>query len=290
MNIHTDTHTHTHTDTVVTGRSPAPEGRPVPPAAGSGQRARPARIPMHRIVRVELRKSFDTRAGIWLLASVGLLAVLTTGAVIAFSPAAEYSYSTFTTAIVFPMSVVLPIIAALTVTAEWSQRSGLTTFTVVPHRSRIMLGKAIGVLAVAIPATVVAFAVGAAGNLVASAISGEPAVWNQNVTVAPYLLLSTALTLLVGFACGTLIRNSAGAIVAFFVFSFIIPPILGLLAMSKDWFTDVRPWVDLDYQLTALQSGGFDAQEWQQLAVASTIWLAAPLAVGMWTLLRSELK
>ena len=33
--------------------------------------------------RVELRKSFDTRAGFWLLASIGIASLLTTGAVIA---------------------------------------------------------------------------------------------------------------------------------------------------------------------------------------------------------------
>jgi hypothetical protein len=32
-----------------------------------------------------------------------------------------------------PMSVILPIIAVLSVTAEWSQRSGLATFTLVPR-------------------------------------------------------------------------------------------------------------------------------------------------------------
>ncbi len=34
---------------------------------------RPARTPFHRLVRVELRKSYDTRAGFWLLAVIGLV-------------------------------------------------------------------------------------------------------------------------------------------------------------------------------------------------------------------------
>ena len=29
--------------------------------------------PFHRLVRVELRKSYDTRAGFWLLAAIGLI-------------------------------------------------------------------------------------------------------------------------------------------------------------------------------------------------------------------------
>jgi hypothetical protein len=40
--------------------------------------APPAPIPLSRIVAVELRKSFDTRAGFWMLASIGLAALLAT--------------------------------------------------------------------------------------------------------------------------------------------------------------------------------------------------------------------
>jgi ABC-2 type transport system permease protein len=251
---------------------------------------RTPRIPLRRIVAVELRKAFDTRAGRWLLASVALTSVLTSGAVIAWAPDDDFAYSTFTTTIAFPMSVILPIIAALAVTAEWTQRSGLTTFTVVPHRSRIMLGKATALIAVALPATVVAFVVGAGGNVVGSWISDTPTVWDQDLAAVPYLLLSLALSLAMGLACGTLIRNSAGAIVAFFVFSFVIPPLLGLLAMTQDWFRDVQPWVDLDHQLTALLRGSFDSEQWSQLAATSGLWLVLPVVVGMWTLVRSEVK
>jgi hypothetical protein len=252
--------------------------------------ATPRRIPLRRIVAVELRKSFDTRAGLWLLASVGLASVLTSGAVIAWAPDDDFSYRTFTTTIAFPMSVILPIIAALAVTAEWTQRSGLTTFTVVPHRGRIMLGKAIALVSVAVPATVAAFVVGAGGNALGSWISGNPTVWDQDRTAVPYLLLSLALSLAMGLVCGILIRNSAGAIVAFFVFTFVIPPLLGLLAMTQDWFHDVQPWVDLDFQLAALLQGSFDSEQWAQLAATSGLWLVLPLVVGMWTLVRSEVK
>jgi hypothetical protein len=78
----------------------------------------PRRIPLSRIVTVELRKSFDTRSGWWLLAGIGIAALLTTGAVIAWAPASEFSYSQFTLAIGVPMTIILPIIAVLSVTAE----------------------------------------------------------------------------------------------------------------------------------------------------------------------------
>ena len=127
---HDASHRHTATSPL---RSPPARRRP-----------HRARIPLTRIVAVELRKSFDTRAGFWLLASIGIAALLTTGAVIAWAPEEQLTYSQFTLAIGFPMSVILPIIAVLSVTAEWSQRSGLTTFTLVPHRGRVLLAKAIG--------------------------------------------------------------------------------------------------------------------------------------------------
>ena len=41
------------------------------------------------------------------------------------------------------MVIILPLIAILAVTSEWSQRTGLTTFTLVPHRGRIIAAKAI---------------------------------------------------------------------------------------------------------------------------------------------------
>src|SRR4051812_35070530 len=95
-------------------------------------------LPLTRLVSVELRKNFDTRAGRWLLASLGGAAVLPRGAITAGAPAAQLTYSQFTLAIGVPMTVILPIIAVLSVTSEWSQRSGLATFTLVPHRGRVL--------------------------------------------------------------------------------------------------------------------------------------------------------
>ncbi len=44
----------------------------------------------------------------------------------------------------------LPVIAILAVAGEWSQRSGLTTFALVPHRSRVITAKAVACLVVAV--------------------------------------------------------------------------------------------------------------------------------------------
>jgi ABC-2 type transport system permease protein len=250
----------------------------------------PEAIPLSRIVGVELRKSFDTRAGFWLLAGAGIASVLTTAVIIAFADASELTYGTFTLAIAFPMSVILPIIAVLSVTAEWSQRSGLSTFTLVPHRSRVMLAKAVAAAAVAPVATLLAFGVGAMGNLVGSVLAGTPRVWDQAVADVLQMTLANVLLVLVGFTLGVLIRSSSAAIVAYFLYGFVAPGLLTLLAMSQQWFRDLQPWVDPSYTQDALLQGAFSGEQWTQLAVTCGIWLVVPMAAGLLTLVRAEVK
>ena len=250
----------------------------------------PTRVPVRRLVAVELRKSFDTRSGFWLLVGTGLAAIATTILVIAFAPAGQLSYSTFTLAIGKPMSVLLPLIALLSVTAEWTQRSGLTTFTLVPHRGRVILAKGIAMLLVGVAAMVLAFPLGAIGNLAGSAVHGVDPVWDQGAADLAYYALATTLLMAVGFMLGVLIRASAGAIVTYFVFAFVTPTLLTFLAMGQEWFRTAQPWVDPNHSRDALFLGGFSAQQWAQLGVTSAVWLVAPLVIGVITLLRSEVK
>ncbi len=63
-----------------------------------------------------------------------------------------------------------------------------------------------------------------------------------------------------------LIRNSPGAIVAYFVYAFVLPTVATLLALFQDWFRDLRPWIDLQDNQDTLYAGGFSGQQWLQLA------------------------
>ena len=161
-------------------------------------------IPLSRITAVELRKMFDTRSGFWLIASIAISAVLATGGVILWAPDDQLTYSTFATAIRFPVVIILPLIAILAVTSEWSQRTGLTTFTLIPHRSRIITAKAISAILIAVAAMVLTFAVGALGNLLSAAVTGTALVWDVTVTQCLYYVLGMVLSLLIGFMLGVL--------------------------------------------------------------------------------------
>ena len=250
------------------------------------------RVPLSRITRIELRKMFDTRSGFWLMASIGITAVIATAAIILFAADDDLTYIAFGSAVGFPMAVILPMIAALAVTSEWSQRSGLTTFTLVPHRGRVILAKGLASTAVGLASIPLALAIGAVGNVVGTAIAGTDPVWDITVVDTLYLMLGNVLGLLIGFMLGVLIRNSAGAIVAYFVYSLVLPSLAELLAANQQWFVDIRGWVDVNYAQSFLFGfdGSLTGEQWAHVGVTHLIWLVLPLLVGLKLMLRSEIK
>jgi len=250
------------------------------------------RIPLLRLIQVELRKMFNTRSGFWLLASIVIATVLATLAVIVFAPDGELTYSTYIQAIRLPIAVILPIIAILSVTSEWSQRTGLTTFTLVPHRRRIIAAKAISSVTVGVLAVLLALAIGALGNLAGAAVTGTALVWDASPLECLYFVVGSILSLMIGFMLGVLIRASIGAIVAYFVYQFLLPSILGLLATSQNWFQDLQPWIDLQYAQSNLFlfEGGLTGEQWANIGVTGIIWLFIPLAIGLRYVVRSEVK
>lgn len=263
---------------------------PATPTTTAAPAAAPTRIPLRRLVAVELRKSFDTRSGFWLLIGTGLAAVAATLLVIAFAPADQLSYGMFTLAIGKPMSILLPLIALLSVTAEWTQRSGLTTFTLVPHRGRVLGAKFLAAIAVGVASMCVALVVGVLGTVVGSAIAGVDPVWNVSAAHFALIVLGSVLGMLFGFTLGLLIRNSAGAIVTYFVYTLVLPPLLGLLAANQKWFADLQPWVDYNYSQTSLFDGSLTSQQWQHLAVSGGLWFLLPMAIGLLVVRRAEVK
>jgi ABC-2 type transport system permease protein len=247
-------------------------------------------IPMTRVVTVELRKMFDTRSGFWLMTSIVIASVVASGAVVVFGGDGGQAYDSFAQAFGIPMTVILPIVAVLAVTSEWTQRSGLTTFTLVPHRGRVVAGKAIATAVVALTSMVLAFGIGALGTLLGSLVHGVDPVWDIPVSQALYITGGYSIGMAMGFMLGALLRNSAGAIVAYFVYSFVLPTLSGLLAGAQDWWHDLQPWLDFNFDQYRLYDGSLSAQQWAQTGVASLLWLVLPLAIGITMLMRSEVK
>lgn len=248
-------------------------------------------IPLSRLVRVELRKLVDTRAGFWLVASMGVIAAIVVVALlIANSNSPEkLTYSEFFGMMNIPTSIILPILAILLVTGEWSQRTALTTFTMEPRRERIVLAKLATVVLATVGAVLLALVVGAVGNVIAGLAYGDPAgAWTFTAANLVNSVVLQMFGLLLGFGFAALILNTPGAIVAYFA----LPTALGLVTNLVPWFHDnIGQWVDTTltnapFQSSEWASGG----EWTKLAVSAVIWIGVPLGFGVMRIMKSEVK
>ena len=254
------------------------------------QRGDHAAIPLGRVVRVELRKMFDTRTGFWLMASLVILGVVATIGTILLAPEDRLTHNTFAAAIGFPMTIVLPIIAILAITGEWSQRTGLTTFTLVPDRRRVLLAKTVSSVVVGIAAMLVALVVGVVGNVVGTAITGTDLVWDLSVAQFGTIVLGSLLCLLTGTMLGMVLRSSPAALVTYFVMTLVLPTLFGILAASQPDFADIQPWVDAELARSFLFEGPPQGEQWAQVAATAGLWLVLPALLGLRGVLRSEVK
>jgi ABC-2 type transport system permease protein len=256
----------------------------------TGRRTDTAQIPLTRTVRVELRKMFDTRSGFWLIASIVITGLIATIATIAFAPDQSLTYYNFAKAVGFPITVILPMVALLSITSEWSQRSGLTTFTYVPSRRRVVLAKTLSSVTVAIASMLFAFAVGAVGNVVGSTIAGTSTVWDLSVVHATTIVLGNLVSLSIGTMLGMLLRSSAGGLVTYFVVVLLVPNLSSLLAGSQDWFKHLQPWVDLGFAQTFLFDGMHTGAQWAHVGTTVLLWIVLPGLVGLRRVMRTEVK
>jgi ABC-2 type transport system permease protein len=246
-------------------------------------------VPMSRLIAVELRKLVNTRAGLWLVLSIGLVSLLIMTAMLIWAEDSDLVFGQIFGLMNIPTGFLLPVLAILLVTSEWGQRTGLVTFTLEPRRSRVVVAKLATALVAAVGAVLVALAFGALGNVLAGVFHDAPAGrWEMTLAGLSNSVMLQFFALLMGFAFGMLIRNSAAAIVLYFV----IPTIWSILAQVIPWVHDhLQKWADFSFAQQPFQSGEWaSSQEWAHLATSGTIWLVLPLVFGIWRLLRSEVK
>ncbi|MEV5002577.1 ABC transporter permease [Nocardioides sp. LML1-1-1.1] len=266
-----------------------PSPAAVVPAAGRTRPA-PAPTPFRRVMHVELRKMFDTRSGFWLMASIVIVSAIATTLTALLGDRDSLTFESFAAAIGSPMSIILPVIGVLAVTSEWSQRTALTTFTLVSSRPRVLAAKLIDILVVGVVAMFVALGVGALGTIVTSMITGYDVQWDISPAAFAQIILANSLGMVLGFAFGLLFRSSPAAIVAYFVVNLVLPGLSGALGAAQEWWADHAAWFDLNETRFQLFDGAVHGQDWLQLAITALLWIGLPLLVGLRLVLRSEVK
>jgi ABC-2 type transport system permease protein len=243
------------------------------------------RISLWRLTRVELRKMANTRSGKWLLIGIGVVTLVVIVAFYASAEESERTFFNFMAAANGPQGFLLPVLGILLVTSEWSQRTALVSFTLTPVRGRVLRAKFLAAL-VAGTATI-AIAVVLAS--VATVIGGSANAWAMvGVDDLGKVVLLQVTAVVQGLAFGLLFLNSSAAIVSYFV----LPSALNIVGTLWDSLHQVQPWIDLWAAQEPLFRGGGDltGEQWAQSLTSTLIWVVLPLTVGLFRVLRAEVK
>lgn len=257
--------------------------------------------PFSRLIGVEWRKMIDTRSGVWLLSITAGLIVLVGAIITLVVGLNDYQVDAqgLTQGFGLPISLLLPVFGILTVTSEWSQRTALVSFTLEPHRPRVVAAKLVAVSALAVATIVIALVAGAITNLLCAAVTGNPLQWNLDASQLLWTIISQLAFFAMGFALACLMLNTPGAIAVFYVIALLLPIMLwGTLFALFDWAKDVLPWIDINTALTPLMSGtdinggdvSIDALTYVQAIWTILLWVGLPVTLGLWRIVRAEVK
>ena len=249
-------------------------------------------VPLGRLVRVEYRKALDTRAGRWFAGTIVAIVLAVELIYAVAAPDTDKDFGDFLGVAGGVLGYFLPILVILLVTSEASQRTGLVTFTLEPRRSRVVVAKLAAGLLLAASVMVLGAVVAVIGTLVGAATGASPTWSVDGNLLFNGFILANVIGVLTGFAIATLVMNTPAAIVAYFVYSLILPTAVAILSQLSSGFDKVAPWVEFNTAQQPLFSGDFTptGQEWAQFATAGLIWLVLPLVVGIQRLLRTEFK
>jgi ABC-2 type transport system permease protein len=250
-------------------------------------------VPFSRLVRVELRKAYDTRAGFWLLvATVGIVTVvLGIATVITVVQSEPVRWGDFIVIAAYMTSFLLPILGIMLVTAEWSQRSALVTFSLEPRRERVVLAKLVVGLVLTLLTLVVAFIVGLVCTVICEVVQSELTTWDLAATDLAGFTVTQTLAMVGGFALATLLLNTPAAIVLFVVYRYVLPGVFAAGNALISGFDSISPWLDFQAaQGDIYEWDLYGTEEWSHLIVSGILWLGLPLGIGLWRILRAEVK
>jgi len=248
--------------------------------ADTAPAARFTRPTLRRLTRVELRKMTDTRAGFWLLLVLALLAGVIVTVTSIWGETKDQNLAELFRGALWVVSLILPVLGILAVTSEWSQRTALTTFSLVPGRQRVIVAKIAAAAGLALVAVAVCLLTAAIGNLV---IGGS---WSLELSELGNGTLFEVLGVLGGIAFGLAFLSSPLAIVLYFA----LPIVWAILGESIHALDKPAQWLDTSRTMEPLVENTMSGGDWARLATSVALWVGVPLVIGLLRLRRSELK
>ncbi|MFG2051344.1 ABC transporter permease [Micromonospora sp. NPDC048935] len=251
-----------------------------------GQHTPVRRPSLLRLSAVEVRKLVDTRAGRWLVITIGLVTAVIVTLQLIYSKEADQTFPNFFVPSLLPVSVLLPVLGILSITSEWSQRTALTTYALVPRRERVVVAKLIAVMLTALASVLASLVFAAVGTLVASATGGA-GTWQFDWSLLLNAAILQVTGVLMGAAFGLLLLNPPLAIVGYL----LLPTIWGVLGEMVRPLRGPSEWLDTSKTMEPLfSSDAVTGGQWGRLVVSLLFWMVLPLAAGLYRTLRREVS
>jgi ABC-type transport system involved in multi-copper enzyme maturation permease subunit len=236
-----------------------------------------------RLVAVELRKMVNTRSGFWVPIAVAALTALVS--IIASSNHGG-NHGTFLHvlhAASIPGAYLLPVMGVLLICSEYSQRTTLTTYTLVPSRWRVLGAKLGASLIVSTIATVTALLFAVIAASIFGHAPGGTGSLPLTIMLQAWLFLTSGMVM--GMAFGAAILVSAPAIVGYL----LLPVVWNGLAGNISWLATPARWLDSDSTLGPLTTQSLSGTQWAHAAATFALWIGVPLVIGLSRIGRGDL-
>ncbi len=236
-----------------------------------------------RLTAVELRKMTDTRAGFWLQLAVALLTVAAVAADCIWGHTPDHTLREMLAVAVAPASVLLPVVGILLVTSEWSQRTGMVTFALVPRRGRVIAAKLLASVVLSLVALVLCVVVALVGTALVA--PGLDHTWALPVGLLGQHVVSLGTGMISGVALGAALLASAPAIVCQFAL-----PLAWAIAGRVAGLDTVVHWLDPTSSLAPMTEEIMDGTQWARAGTTLALWMVLPLVIGLWRIQRGEIR
>lgn len=241
--------------------------------------------PWSVLLRIEILKATDTRAARGLFATIALLGVGT----VALSQTSGTSLETFVGGVALPLTALLPVVAVLAVTGDWTGRSALATFTQTPRRLLVLTARVVAIVALVLGVALVTAAGAALAFVVLHPDLLAATDWSAVTTAAGGVVALAVAAALTGTAVGSLLLNTPLAIVVTMLLPITYDVAAALLVPS------VAPWIStlafsawLAHPHLGWGVGPGDVPGAGQALTSLVIWVALPLGLGWWRQLRRD--
>lgn len=234
------------------------------------------------LTSVQLRSLASTRSTVTLVAVAALVAGATGGGQ-TLTPG-PHTFGDVAGMALLMTPYFLVALGALLLTSEYTHRTVLTTYALVPRRGWVLAAKEVAVTTVAVVAAVLGLVAAGLIGVVVPLLGIEPLTWSLAGTRFAVLAAGLVMAALIGLAWGMTTGSVAIALAVYLVWPMVATLIGGYSTDAAGVLAWVRP--DALYGLMHEVTGTTVAQT----VVSILLWIVVPALIGYVRLTKAEVR